>query len=407
MAGEGRQSARREMEAFMKKYVQIYTGGIHGRNITCKDMEMRLRLMEKNRPDGIIVGWSLNAPVYRFLREYTLHRKMELFLWFQVLSEYGSLKDFRPVVDMDGKQPHSMLFDGDEEFSFYCPSHENTAKYLMEIYGEYFATIGFDGVFLDRIRFPSPSIDKSAIFTCSCNACMEKLTGYGITEQDMREVQEAIGRNKEKDGFLGITAYQDGSYTFADKKIEKYFNVRTKLITETVRQLTGYFKSLGLKTGLDLFAPCIALFVGQDYRELSRYADFVKPMLYRYTDTPAGMAYELRGMAAALSAEDKKTKRLESWMEIIGWRDGEVSQFMINELKNAEKLSKCEVYAGMEIHTVSHGIPAFSGIRPQQVREGVSLLEKAGAKGRIASWNIMAAEPENIIAFTGGGRDEV
>jgi hypothetical protein len=43
---------------------------------------------------------------------------------------------------------------------------------------------------------------------------------------------------------------------------------------------------------MDLYAPFMAPFVGQDYEILARHADFIKPMLYRQTFAPAGMGFE-------------------------------------------------------------------------------------------------------------------
>lgn len=370
----------------MKKFVQIYTGGVSGRNISIQQIQQKLASLESGRTDGIIVGWSLEQQIYKWLRDYTKDRGIELYLWFQVLAEFKSLGDFESVRTLNGKPLRTAAFDGDEEFSFYCPSNPNTLKSLIEIYEKYFSDIDFDGVLLDRIRFPSLAADQNALFSCTCPYCMEKLEERGIGRKDIEEVYRQIKEEAKKGVFMGIEKYKDGRYTFRSKKVEAYLNARTGLITEIVKELADYFRGKGMKAGLDLFAPFLSLFVGQDYTELSREADFIKPMLYRYTYTPAGMQYELDGMAGEMAGNMK---------QIIGMEDGRLTDFMEKELKAVQKLSDCAIYAGLEVHTAKE-LPL---IRPQSIKEGVALTEKRKCAGRIASWNILEASKENLLAF--------
>lgn len=374
----------------MKKLIQIYTGGVSGRNISTQQIAQKLESLENSGTDGIIVGWSLEQEIYRWLRAYTKERGIELYLWFQVLAEFKSLGDFTAVRTLNGKTLQSTVFDGDEEFSFYCPSHPDTHKSLVHIYESYFSDIDFDGVLLDRIRFPSLVTDRNALFSCTCPFCMEKLRQRGIERADAEEVELQINKEAKKGAFLCIEGYKNGIYTFRSRKVEDYLNARTELITEVVKPLADYFRAKGMKVGLDLFAPFLSVFVGQDYAELSRAADFIKPMLYRHTDTPAGMKYELEGMAGEMAGGLK---------QIVGMEDGRLTDFMEKELEAAQRLSACEIYAGMEVHTAK-GLPL---VRPQSVREGVELTEKMKCAGRVASWNILEASRENLLAFMGEG----
>lgn len=381
----------------MKKMIQIYTGGVKGRNVTFEEVKSKLGELEGNRPEGIIAGWSLDKELYRRLREYTAENKMEFYLWFQTLSEFKRLKGFAPVTDIEGKEMEPAIFDGDEEFSFYCPGNDKTAAYLKEIYEEYFSDIAFDGVLLDRIRFPSPVYSREAIFSCCCNNCLKKYKKYGIGKEDILDLKKWVKENEREDNILGIEEYKNGRYIFRIKEIEQYLYARAGIITETVKELTEYFRARGMKTGLDLFAPFLSLFVGQNYMELGQQADFIKPMLYRYTQTPAGMEYELTGLVQALSNKQTKENRLQVFRKLIGGEGNDWTEFMAEEVKNARAMTGCELYIGMEVHT----IPELKPIQPEQIREGVIRLQKIRASGRIASWNLLAADKENISAFMG------
>ena len=377
----------------MKKLIQIYAGGVLGRKISINQIKQKLDILKNQKPDGIIVGWSLEQQIYRWLREYTKEHKIELYLWFQVLSEYKSLENFAEIKVLNGRKLQSKVFDGDEEFSFYCPSHPDTFRYLTDIYEKYFSDINFDGILLDRVRFPSLSSDRNALFSCTCPFCMEKLKKRGIGIEDVKKVHMQVKRGMESGDILCIKEYKNGRYTFDFREIEEYLDVRTELITDIVKALADYFREKGMKVGLDLFAPFLSIFVGQNYIKLSKNVDFIKPMLYRHTYTPAGMEYELDGMAG---------KQSECLKLIIGMEDSRLTDFMGKELEIAQRLSDCEIYAGMEIHTIRERPP----IRLQSVREGAELTEKMRCAGRVASWNILEASDENLLAFMGGSEYE-
>ena len=54
----------------MRKLIQIYTGGVSGRNISVQQIVQKLELVQKAGLDGIIVGWSLEKQIYEWLRLY-------------------------------------------------------------------------------------------------------------------------------------------------------------------------------------------------------------------------------------------------------------------------------------------------------------------------------------------------
>lgn len=375
----------------MKRYAQVYLGGVLSRNITEKELEEKLQPFAEGRADGMIAGWSLELSLYQWLRKFTQERNMQLFLWLPVFSEFGKLKAFPGIQDIWGEGIASAVFDEDEEFHFHCPSNPKTIECLKQIYEKYFEGIGFDGVFLDRIRFPSPGTGWKSLFSCTCEFCMEKYRGYGILREDIRQMAERE-REKKDGGFLtGIRSYKNGKYMFENSDTEIYMKARTRLITDSVVEIAGYFRQKGLVIGLDLFAPFMSVFVGQDYTELSEYADFVKPMLYRYTDTPAGMEYELSGVIRELSGKTDKRK----FRDLFGIEESGISGFMEKEARAAVELSECEVMAGMEIHT----LPELPAVRADQITEGISRLQRAGVHGRIASWNVLCVQRENAEAF--------
>lgn len=378
----------------MNKYIQIYLGGAEGRGITPQDIQRKTeRCM--NKIDGIIAGWSRETEIYTWLREYTKARNKNLYLWFPVLAEFDGIKDFVQIRDIENRKFEGTAFDGDERFSFYCPSDETTFENIKEIYAAYFKQIGFDGIFLDRIRFPSFVSGRDALFTCCCDKCLEKYRRKGFTPDRIKSIKYTMGRDQSENLLFSIKKYDKGKYEFENPEIEEYLKIRMGLITEIVKKVTAYFRSQGLEIGLDLFAPFLAPFVGQDYEELSGYADFIKPMLYRYTYTPAGMDYELEKMAESCTSKENRAKCLNKYKKVIGCYRNSKTGFMRKELAAAKEMSVCKIMAGMEVHTVD----SMPEIKPIQIKEGKDAAEAEGIEGIIACWNILNAPEKNILTF--------
>lgn len=80
---------------------------------------------------------------------------------------------------MTGAPLGARVFDGDETFDFCCPSQAGLAQRLLEKYDRDFAGCAFDGMFLDRIRYPSLTVGAEALFGCACGECRDWLAETG------------------------------------------------------------------------------------------------------------------------------------------------------------------------------------------------------------------------------------
>ncbi len=392
----------------MKRYsYQVYLGGAKGRGYTVDDIRRHLPASEHTR--RIIAGWTTETELYRELRRYTAARQMELWLWFPVFSEHTGQAYFRAQRNIaTGRAFEGTVFDKDENFDFCCPSDEELPEKLAEIYDRYYADVGFDGIFLDRIRYPSLTAGLPALFGCACPECMDWFGKNGLPEREIRECFADI-REKAGDAHcenpLGIRAYEDDRYSFADPVMEQLCFLKQKRITETVSRVVKRFRQRGLKIGMDLFAPFLAPFVGQDYRALGAMADLVKPMIYRLTDTPAGMEFELRAILTALGHREEEVNRRRTeflhrlYLPGEAW---EVRRLFCRELKVLDQMRSFGLWQslvpGIEIHTIKEK-PA---VKEKDIRESVRILEEKGFSDRIACWDIMSVGPGPLEAFING-----
>ena len=310
----------------MKYIAQVYTGGYAGggnKNVSAEFIREKLEALTASLPvSAVIMGWLPDERLYVQTREYLMKKHIELYLWFPVFAEVNAAYQKNEIMDIRCRgafqNPDPAAFQPGESFDFNCPGDERALDIALALYDRYFANAGFDGVFLDKIRYPTVSGCD-----CGCNA---------------------------------------------ERK-------RAKVITEAVAKACRHFRARGLKIGLDVFAPFLSGYVGQDLKELTALCDFIKPMMYRRAYAPAGLPYEMLALSERGSFRDCLT------VEFIT-KD-------LSRLVNGE--NRCPVYAGVEVNSV----PGVVAADPAYVKESVAAFENAGAEGAVLSWNILEAPDAN------------
>ena len=352
------------------------------------------------------MGWSEDPALYRELGEALHRRGAELWLWFPVFSEHTLREGLRHQTGLlTGAPLGARVFDGDETFDFCCPSQAGLAQRLLEKYDRDFAGCAFDGMFLDRIRYPSLTVGAEALFGCACGECRDWLAENGLPRQVQDDLAQRIAaRMSDEDCIdpLGLLQYCAGQYIFADPALETLLRLKCQRIESVVRVLCGGFRSRGMKVAMDLFAPFLAPLVGQDYRRLGAMADFIKPMLYRHTYTPAGLSFELDAMARAVSeAAPAAYAARRAYLRQVTGMDGDTGGFFERELAAIPPVGR--VVPGIELHT-AEGLPP---VRRTDIADSVHRVEQAGYFDRVACWDILSADQKAIETFAGiAGRDQ-
>ena len=141
-------------------------------------------------------------------------------------------------------------------------------------------------------------------------------------------------------------------------------------------------KEKDMIVGLDLFAPVMSRFVGQNYALITQWADFIKPMLYRKTEAPAGIGYEYALFEKhAPNARGRVKPALDR-------------QFLDTQLKAVERVS-CEKYPGIEINYRED----IARTTPGYIRESLAAINKRGFDGAALCWNVMQAPDAHIDAI--------
>lgn len=358
-------------EPEQKYIVQVSLGSWHHADYTADQIIGRIDTVSSMIPvSKVIIGWSLDKEIYRKVGEYLHSKDIRMLLWFPVFAETEEMCENSPALDLWGNIPSNYDLAAGEGFRFNCPSDPQNIANIVAVYDNNFSDCGFDGVFLDRIRTQSFVSGNGGVLNCCCDLCTAKFKEEGVDLEIVREAWEDAG-----DDFLSVTGYTpEGGFVFEDKLTQDFFDAKGHIVSGAVAAVADSLRNRGLEIGMDLYAPFMAPFVGQDYEILTAHADFIKPMLYRQTFAPAGMGFEYDLLKKAAPGAK-------------GYPEFEMDlDFLHSQLVAMEPYS-CAKFPGIEINYREEVVPTS----PAYVTESLDAVASHGFNGTVLSWNIMEA----------------
>ena len=360
--------------------VQVSLGGWHSPDYTASQIISRIDTVASLIPvRKVIIGWSLDKDIYREVGEHLHAKGIRMLLWLPVFAETEEVCDNVPAVDLWGDIPANYDLAAGEGFRFNCPSDPRNTANVIAVYDDHFSDCGFDGVFLDRIRTQSFVSGVGGVLNCGCPVCTERFREEGI---DLDAVRAAWA--EKGDSFLSVTGYDtENGFSFVEPLATAFFKAKGHIVSQAVASVADSLRSRGLEIGMDLYAPFMAPFVGQDYAILSRHADFIKPMLYRKTFAPAGMGFEYDLLRKAVPGAE-------------GYPEFAMDVAFLDSQLDAMAPYPCGKYPGIEINYREGIVPTS----PDYVTESLEAVMRHGFDGAVLSWNIMEA-PDSHIACLG------
>lgn len=378
---------------------QIFSGGFDEKRVNVAAIMHKLdRIYNLFHLDNLIIGWCTDQNLYLELYDYLQTHGTKLYLWFPVFSELHHFKQFKPVLDFNNREIKKFELQQGESFEFFCPTDKNNLELIKEIYQDTFGGLKVEGVFIDKIRYPSFSNGLTGVFTCFCSECQKAMVDYGIDIENTSNAIRALFDDKDQfktDTPIIISNYQNLKYEFAEPLWQQFFDFKSYNIGRSIRNLSQYFKSRDLEVGLDTFAPFLGYFVGQNLNYLAENGDFIKPMFYRKTWAPAGLPFEINLLQPIFRFDDQHGSKWAN--NIFSFKGKNFPAALVNneleELESAIGIKK--ILPGFEINHKDH----ISPVLPADVRENMELFTNRGLDGIILSWDIMEAPEENLLAI--------
>ncbi len=372
---------------------------------------------EKLDLDALIVWPADQKKSLELIRKICTDLQIKMYLWHPVLADI-SLFRIRPdqAVELyDGSYGYGVngswdeIGQGGEDFLFLCPNDEQNIKRILEHYQHQIRSGSFDGVFLDRTRFPSPANGLEALYTCFCPSCQDKFqTDYHEDLNHYRnQVKSVLNELKDKSLKDWQACHSLADMIFPDQ-LKLFFDFRKQSIYQIIKMFAYQAKQMGKLVGLDLFAPSIAPLVSQDYQVLAETCDWIKPMIYCHTSGPAGLPLELSCLMKAILNLNPSLDESRFMLEISrmlgvklpsqvadlsekGIPENMIGQEM-QRIKDYHLPKSVKVFIGLE----AVQIPGICHIDKRILEKYLRRVLAMDLEGIVLSWNLLKIPDENI-----------
>ncbi len=298
----------------------------------------------------------------------------------------------------------------EETFRFMCPNNPAARQKTVRRLRELLARYDFAGVFLDKIRLPSPANSVDETLSCFCGHCRDAAKDVHL---DLDSVIKVLADGAINPCALRPEATGDEASSWLDALVagspilSHFLRFRANNVAALVAELAGEARRLGRKVSLDLFSPCLAPLVGQDYGCLKQHCDWAKPMTYRLAFGPAGLRLEIPalvgGVARRFGLDDghildwcSRHAALDRTMSLETQESAVPLSFIQAEIEAAVRtLAPAPVYFGLELIRQRGVID----VDPAHVVDMVKAGSAANAAGLVISWDLTHAPIDCVRAL--------
>src|SRR6056297_3350930 len=120
---------------------------------------------------ALMIGVNLRENELKHVIDVCDKLDIEKYLWFPLLADLPKDVDVAPLMlEGFGEGGESFILDqqkeSGEDLGFLCPVKAFDSQELLKFYGHYLDKAPFDGVFLDKIRYPSPANGLANLMGC-------------------------------------------------------------------------------------------------------------------------------------------------------------------------------------------------------------------------------------------------
>ena len=361
----------------------------------------KLRVAAERLPfTHLLIGWHLPMPLLEACRTEADRLGMRFIRWQPLLT--GD-RVFQPdpewfTVSSTGKKLTG--YRNLPEFTFVCPHHpavqEQVAVHLDNLVHQGL----YQGFFLDRLRYPSPSADPIHDLTCFCEYCRRKAAEYGL---DLEEIRQEILRTIRSDNGSTtlikalLSGKPEPESAYQTPSIDQFLTFRKRSILGFLSSVSQTLRQAHLELGLDCFSPCLTHMVGQDLSAMSEHVDWIKLMTYAHTFAPAGLPFELSGLLQHLTASPhlSEVQSLELMNQFTGLqmpasllslqKKGLPTSALEEEVRRGVESCSVPVLAGLELVKLT----GVTQQNTQHIQADLIGLKKANPAGLALSWDLI------------------
>ena len=243
------------------------------------------------------------------------------------------------------------------------------------------------------MRFPSPAENPEGQLACFCKHCQRTASDLGLDlEAARRQIESFLSDSDRAKTFI------QALFTPADDSLlESFFNFRSDCISRTIQIASTSARSHGLSVGLDCFSPTLTRMVGQDLSAMNKSCDWIKLMTYPRVFGPAGLPFELRGLAEWLRLRHdlQETEAVRIVNEASGLSltpNGLDSESIAHEIQRGRDADITNLFAGLALVELE-GIHTSTS---EQIQSDLSACQSAD--GLVLSWDLWHIKPKSLRA---------
>jgi hypothetical protein len=374
------------------------------------------QVVEKLRKAGellpithVLIGWQVPEKLLDACRKESDRMGATFMRWHPLLTGDGIFKP-NPrwqVISLSGQRVKG--YQNLQEFTHVCPNNPEAAQANLRHLDQVIKSGTYQGLFLDRVRYPSPTIQLPNSLGCFCVHCKTLASSYGFS---LNEVQQLIsGMLVDEAGAVNLVRALFGRYEHLNSSacdlLTRFFFFRYESITRFTAAVSKELRQAGMEIGLDCFSPCLAYLVGQNLEMLGKSTDWIKIMSYAHTYGPAGIPYELSGLWGTLittfGLEEKDAMVLLN--EVTGLslpesralleKEGISSQALFKEVERGVSATASPVLAGFELV----GDKKAAHLSASKMEANLKAIIKANPRGIAISWDLLKITDEKLELF--------
>jgi len=373
-----------------------------------KKVRMKLRSVLEMMPISLVlIGWKASEPLVHICREEVDKAGAKMFRWHPLLAGDGVFipRSEWQTVGLGGECVpglHNM-----PDFTFVCPNRLAVRAAIMSRLEGVLRTGYYDGIFLDRMRYPSPAPNPARWISCFCEDCREAAEAIGVDLESVKSAfQNSLNTATRTRNLLELLVhpvlkdFQDRDLSL----VSQFLQFRMSSITNIVSLAANLVHNEELEVGLDAFSPVLTRLVGQDLEALDDFCEWIKVMTYGHTYGPAGLIFEILDLAKWLMNSSgvgaKETlgllssvlqRPLPESMDAMR-QHGLETRVLQLEIELGRRSGVSCLLAGMELVDLA----GVTNLTTRQIQRDLLAFHEAGADGLVLSWDLWLMPLERL-----------
>lgn len=243
----------------------------------------------------------------RKILDHSRNRELEIYLWYPVLGDNNCIPESGELMQdafgnarsgETGRWSELPLLE--EGYLAACPTNHTYNRIILEQCQRRLAD--YDGLFLDTIGYPLPSLGIESMFTCFCPNCQKLEPRLAEWREAAYEFKERIVSATDTD----LNRWDTLTNLGKEAGLDDFYRYRSGLITAMAKRYADMAREMNKGIGMDVLNPAFMRLAGHDPAGLGKLADWLKPRIYCHTFGLSSIPLEFYCLTMGLKSWGKR-----------------------------------------------------------------------------------------------------